>query len=356
MTDKVGDDDGPEGSESSQVMKGWGDKHELALLRSVVEVIGEAIIVTGPDLDRSGPLIEYVNPGFERMTGYAVHEAVGRSPRFLQGPNTDRAVLDRLRMALRAGQSFQGETINYRKDGTEYPVEWLITPVLDGGRIVHWIAAQRDVTERRRAEERQVRMLNELNHRVNNSLSAVQSVAAQTFRDGQRSVAEIRDAFGDRLLALSRVNILLARGYWEGAALQELAEGQLMFRRGSIAGRIDIAGPEVRLRSGAALVLGMALHELATNAARHGALSSPGGRVQLRWSVELEDGIRWLRLRWLEEGGPLVPSAPRLGFGSRLVERGLAHGINGRARLLFDRAGLRCDVDAPLDGLLNAMH
>ncbi|HUS14571.1 MAG TPA: sensor histidine kinase, partial [Chloroflexia bacterium] len=119
---------------------------------------------------------------------------------------------------------------------------------------------------------------------------------------------------------------------------------------------IDIGGPEVRLRSGAAVILGMALHELATNAARHGALSSPGGHVQLRWLVEQEDGVGWLRLRWLEVGGPLVPSPPRFGFGSRLVERGLAHGIHGRVRLLFERSGLRCEVDAPLDSVVNAMR
>ena len=127
MTDRVEHADAPKDSTTSHKMQGWGGKHELALLRSAIRAIGEAIIVTGPGLDPPGPLIEYVNPGFEHMTGYAAHEVVGRSPRFLQGPNTDRAVLDRLAIALRAGLSFRGETVNYRKDGTEYLVEWLIT-------------------------------------------------------------------------------------------------------------------------------------------------------------------------------------------------------------------------------------
>lgn len=354
MTDRVGYDDTPGNAGHSHKREGWGDKHELALLRSAIRAIGEAIVVTGSELDPPGPLIEYVNPGFERMTGYAAHEVLGRSPRFLQGSNTNREVLGRLRVALHAGQSFQGETVNYRKDGTEYHVEWLITPVLDEGRIMHWVAAQRDVTERKRAEERQARMRDELNHRVNNSLSAVQSVAAQTFREGQKNIEEVWAVFQGRLLALSRAHILLARGNWEGVLLQELAEGQLMVHRDGDAGRINIAGPEVRLRSGATVVLGMALHELATNALRYGALSSPGGRVQLRWSVQSDGKARLLRLLWLEQGGPPVHAPPRLGFGSRLIERGLAHEVGAGVRLLFEPSGLRCEVDAPLDAIAGA--
>jgi two-component sensor histidine kinase len=196
-------------------------------------------------------------------------------------------------------------------------------------------------------------MVDELNHRVNNSLAAVQSVAAQTFRDPQRSVGELRDAFRDRLLALSRVHILLAREHWEGVRLRELADGQVVPRRsGAVGGRIDIAGPEVRLAPGAAVALGMALHELTTNAAVHGALSLPHGHAQLRWWVEAGTGGGRLRLRWIEDGGPPVPSLlPRRGFGSRLIERGLAHGLRAAVRLSFDPAGLRCEVNAPLDAV-----
>jgi PAS domain S-box-containing protein len=330
-------------------MAGWSGQQELALLRSAIRAIGEAIIITGPDLDPPGPLIEYVNPGFEHMTGYAASEVIGKSPRLLQGPNTDRAELDRLRGALSAGCPFRGNAINYRKDGTEYAVEWVITPVLDAGRVAHWIAAQRDVTERRRAEERQQRMVDELNHRVNNSLTAVQSVAAQTLQDGQRSVGEMREAFRNRLLALSRVHVLLAREHWEGVPLKSLAAGQLSPRRDLASGRIDIAGPDVRIGPGAAVALGMAFHELATNALRHGALSSQSGHVRLQWSIEPGPEGGHLRLQWTEEDGPPVPSPPpRRGFGSRLLERGLAHGIQAGVRLLFETSGLRCEVDAPL--------
>jgi PAS domain S-box-containing protein len=313
-------------------------------LRSAVTAIGEAIVITSPDLDPPGPFIEYVNPGFEQMTGYAADEVLGRSPRFLQGPSTDRSVLSQLRTALQAGRGFRGETVNYRKDGAEYVVEWLVNPVLDSSRIVHWVAVQRDVTERRRAEERQRRMVDELNHRVNNSLTAVQSVAAQTFRDGRRRVGEVRNAFRDRLLALSRVHILLARGHWEGVSLQNLAEGQLV-PRGVDEKRVDIAGPDVRIGPSAAVALGMALHELATNALMYGALSSFDGHVRLSWSVEPGDGHECLRLRWVEEGGPPVHWP---------ASRGLAHGMRAGVRLLFEPPGLRCEVDAPLDAVTGA--
>ncbi|MBL6459501.1 PAS domain S-box protein [Belnapia sp. T6] len=319
-------------------------------MRSAVRAIGEAIVITGPELDPPGPLIEYVDPGFERMTGYAAHDVVGQSPRILQGSLTDRDVLARLRSALRAGKSFQGEAVNYRKDGSTYTVEWLITPVVEDGRVVHWVAAQRDVTERKRAEERQKRMVDELNHRVNNSLAAVQSVAAQTFQDDRRSVAEVRDAFRSRLLALSRVHVLLAQEYWEGAPLRALVERQLI-QRGGTAERINLAGPEVRLRPGAAVAFGMALHELRMNALRHGALSGPGGRVQLHWSINRNSELERLQLSWAEEDGPPVLRPTRRGFGSRLIERGLTHGLRAGVRLLFEPSGLRCEVDAPLEAV-----
>lgn len=341
------------GEAEGEAATAGGASRELELLRAAVEAVGEAIVITGPDLDPPGPRIEYVNSGFTRMTGYAAEEVVGRTPRFLQGPETDRAVLDRMRAALEAGQPTRGEAVNYRKDGTAFFIEWLITPVVDEqGRVAHWVSAQRDVTGRKRAEARQRRLLDEVNHRVNNTLAAVQSVAAQTLRSAPCSEA-VRAAFLGRLLALSRVHDLLARGYWAGAPLRDLSEGQLASHRGGDAARVQAAGPEVWLRPGAAVALGMALHELAANAAAHGALSSPGGRVQLDWSVGPAAQGERLRVRWAEEGGPRLPGPPaRRGFGSRLIERGLTQELQAEARLLFEAPGLRCEIDAPLAAIL----
>ena len=116
------------------------DEIDLRLLKAAVEATGEAILITTAELDEPGPRIEYANAAFVRLTGYPLEEVIGRSPRFLQGPKTDRAELDRTRASLEAGEAFQGETLNYRKDGSTYMVEWLITPVRDAdGRITHWV-------------------------------------------------------------------------------------------------------------------------------------------------------------------------------------------------------------------------
>ncbi|MBA2447694.1 MAG: PAS domain S-box protein [Chloroflexi bacterium] len=127
----------------------------LRLFGSAVREADEAIMVTTADLDQPGPLIVSVNPAFTRMTGYPAEEAVGRSPRILQGPKTDRAVLDRLRQSLTRGEPFHGEAINYRKDGTEFYLEWRVAPIrTEAGQITHFVATQQDVTERKRAEAR----------------------------------------------------------------------------------------------------------------------------------------------------------------------------------------------------------
>jgi PAS domain S-box-containing protein len=126
----------------------------LHLLNSSMASISEPVLITDADLESPGPRIVYANPAFCTMTGYSLHELLGRTPRLLQGPATDPMILEELRTALRDGQNFQGGTINYRKDGTPYEVEWRISPVLDDtGHITHFAAAQRDITERRRVEK-----------------------------------------------------------------------------------------------------------------------------------------------------------------------------------------------------------
>ena len=127
---------------------------DLSLYKSVVESANDAVIVTTPELDAPGPQIIYVNPAFERMTGWAPEEILGKTPRVLQGPRTPRALLDRLRRDLQTQRSFHGEGINYRRDGSEYHVEWRIAPVEDDGKVLYWVAIQRDVTARQRAEDR----------------------------------------------------------------------------------------------------------------------------------------------------------------------------------------------------------
>ena len=322
---------------------------ELGLLRAALEAVGEGIIITGPDLDPPGPRIEYINAGFTRMTGYAPEEVLGRTPRMFQGPATDRAVLDRMRADLVAGRPFRGEAVNYRKDGAAFTVEWLITPVLDGdGRVAHWVSAQRDVTERKRAEVRQRRLLAELNHRVKNTLAAVQSVAAQTARETEGGADAFRPAFQARLMALARSHDMLTEGGWEGASLREVARRALAAHGGTPA-RFGLSGPPVRLAPAAVVTLNLAFHELATNAAKHGALSVPGGRVGVDWALEAAAGGGGpvLAISWKECGGPPVRLPERRGFGSRLIERGLPQEFGAEVSLDFAPAGVDCRIRLP---------
>ncbi|MBW4418371.1 MAG: PAS domain S-box protein [Myxacorys californica WJT36-NPBG1] len=132
----------------------------IQLLLSAVQQSRDSIVITTANLNSPGPEMVYVNPAFSRMTGYRIEESLGKTPRFLQGPNTDRALLDRLRQALEQGKPFHGEAINYHKDGSEYYVEWNITPIRNAHHdVTHFVAIQRDITERKRLEEEREHLL-----------------------------------------------------------------------------------------------------------------------------------------------------------------------------------------------------
>lgn len=204
----------------------------------------------------------------------------------------------------------------------------------------------REINRRRRAEEHQKLLINELNHRVKNTLATVQSIAAQTFRGG---IVDDKacGAFEARLFALAQAHNLLTRENWESVELRDLAVQVLEpFRdRLGTAARIAIAGDDIRLPPSMALALSMAFHELATNAVKYGALSNDVGQVSLTWQVEPAPHGNRLRLHWQERGGPIVEPPRRKGFGSRLIERGLAYELGGTARLDHEPAGVNCVID-----------
>lgn len=316
------------------------------LLQAAVEATGEAILITTSDLDEPGPVIVYANPAFTKLSGYDATEAVGRSPRFLQGPGTDRTALDRTRAALEAGEAFQGEAVNYRKDGTTYRVEWLITPVRAGdGRITHWVSAQRDVTERRSFEDRQALMVRELHHRVKNTLATVQAVLNATMRSSV-SMPEFTRAFTGRIMSLARTHALITEDQAQVASFEELLRAELdPYREG---GRISLDGPTLQLPSELAVPVSMALHELTTNALRHGALGHPGGRVAVTWNVE--DGPAGPSLAWVwnEHDGPQPTLPTREGFGMRLLNKILSAQTAAEVDVASDPDGLRINVRIPL--------
>ncbi|WP_395671247.1 HWE histidine kinase domain-containing protein [Phenylobacterium sp.] len=210
------------------------------------------------------------------------------------------------------------------------------------GRPHRLLSVQTDVTNAKREDSRRQLLVNELNHRVKNTLATIQSVAAQTMRSAP-SLEAARRVFEDRLLALSRTHDVLTRRTWEGATVGEIAAAAA---EPYGPGRWRIEGPEVSLPPQIALSLSLALHELATNAAKYGALSGPEGEVEIDWASR--DGE--LRLTWRERGGPLVSAPTRRGFGTRLIERGLARELGGDVKLEFAPDGVVCEVRAPLQG------
>jgi PAS domain S-box-containing protein len=212
---------------------------------------------------------------------------------------------------------------------------------------VRLVGAHIDITERKEAEAQQRLLMQELSHRVKNSLAMVQAIASNTLRNAT-SLENAREAFSQRLAALARAHDLLVGGNWANAALSHLVE--------SIVGiqgqpeRFIRSGPEVVLGSKAALALTLILHELATNAVKYGSLSNAGGRVLLNWRLDEFDGERQFRLRWQEEGGPTVTPPTRRGFGSRLIERTFPT-VKGSAELAYPPTGVVFTLDAPLSAL-----
>ncbi|WP_245930653.1 HWE histidine kinase domain-containing protein [Methylobacterium radiodurans] len=319
---------------------------DLRLLRAAVEASGEAILITSAELDEPGPRIEYANPAFSRMTGYEFDEVVGRSPRLLQGPETDRATLVRVRAALEAGEAVRDEVLNYRKDGSTYRVEWVITPVCDGdGRIAHWVSTQRDVTERRAYEDRQALMVRELHHRVKNTLATVQAVLNATVRSSL-TIPEFTRALSGRIASLARTHALITEDVAQAASFDGLLRAELSPY--DERGRLSLDGPRVALPSEAAVPVGMALHELTTNALRHGSLADPNGRLQVTWWVEEGSAGRALRWDWTEHDGPPAPYPTREGFGHRLLNKVLATQTGAEVDVDFAADGLRVSVRMPL--------
>jgi PAS domain S-box-containing protein len=240
-----------------------------------------------------------------------------------------------------------------RPDGR---VVWLSvrsTPVrADNGQLLYLVRVVQDITERKASERRQKLLIDELNHRVKNTLATVQSLASQTAR-GAPTPAVFRKSFEGRLIALSKAHDQLTVHHWESVDLRELLSGSLAPYAGAGPDRIVLRGEDFVLRPRAVLTLAMVFHELTTNAAKYGALSAPGGTIEIRWSPLLsEDGSRtMLKIEWIEQGGPPVVEPTRRGFGSKFIEGSIAADHGGSVRLNFEPTGLRCEILMALDAI-----
>ena len=246
-------------------------------------------------------------------------------------------------IALREGRALTGEAIAVRPDGSQVAFAAYPKPLHDAsGELIGAVNTLVDITDRKAHEERQRLLINELNHRVKNTLATVQSIAQQSLRG---CPGEHIEWFLGRLIALSEAHDVLTSQGWQGASIRELLARVIAPLRSPEQHRFAISGPNLFLSPRMALSLSMALHELCTNAAKYGALSMSEGRVLVAWSIAGGDR---LRLRWEEQDGPPVEAPRSKGFGSRLITRGVAHELSAQVRLEFPVTGVVCEIDAPL--------
>jgi PAS domain S-box-containing protein len=222
---------------------------------------------------------------------------------------------------------FGGRFLSYR-----------LFPLGDGMGVVF-----RDITDRKHAEEQRDLLVRELEHRVKNTLSIVQSIAAQTFRNSGVDAA-VQRAFEARLITLGNVHGVLTQRGWDSADLRDVVSSALRPHAALDRERFTVAGPALRLGPKSAVALSMAVHELCTNAIKYGALSAESGHVDVDWRAQ--DGrLHW---QWRERGGPPVTQPTRTGFGARMIERALAMQLSGTVTIDYRASGLVCTIDAPI--------
>ena len=288
-----------------------------ALLGAALDVAGLALVITEAALDPPGPLIRYANAHFEAVTGYPAAELLGHSPRILQGPETDRAELRRLRQELETTRHFIGAAVNHRKDGSRYLNEWIVLPILGlDGTVTHWLSIQRDVSR----EGRPHPGAQALRTRTAALLDSVRAIATLSL-----TTPEQEQAFGGRLAALGHAQALSGAG---GAGLSELLRAIL----GPRAATATLEGPPVSLPPGTAEPLALALHELAVQS---------GEKARVTWRMEPAPARR-LYLDWR------APAAAPSGQAWPMIKSALAFALGAETHLRHEGDHLHCTLAIPL--------
>ncbi len=312
-----------------------------ARFRGMADSAPAPVWVTGA----AGP-IEFVNQPFASLVGRPASELTGDFWLELIHPD-DLVHVATERAAARQDLSAYTFEARFRTAGGAW--RWMRASsrprFSEAGVFQGYVGMAVDVTDAKAADERQTLLINELNHRVKNTLATVQSIAHQTLREGMVT-REARDRFTERLLALSAAHNVLTRENWEGAEVGRLVADAARPYEEAGRRRIALDGPATRVAPNVALALSMALHELATNAVKYGALSIPEGDVSVTWNPAESGGAA--ELEWRESGGPRVEPPERSGFGSRLLRQGLATELGAPAILDYAPAGVVCRLRVPV--------
>jgi PAS domain S-box-containing protein len=302
-------------------------------LASIVESSDDAIVSKSLD-----GIVTSWNRGAERIFGYTAAEMIGQ-PITLVIPqdrhSEEREILTRIRRGERIDHY---ETVRQRKNGSLIIVSLTVSPVKNAeGTIIGASKIARDITEQRRNQEKLATLAREAEHRSKNMLASVQAVVNFSQADTPEALKEV---IKGRIQALANVHSIFVETRWIGAELSAIATQELTpFRAGSQS-RVRIEGPPILLEPTIAQAVAIALHELATNAAKYGSLSTPGGRIDLTWQQETDGQVT---LRWAETGGPAVQTPTRRGFGSLVIERIIGQS-SGQSRFDWRPEGLVCDI------------
>jgi PAS domain S-box-containing protein len=311
---------------------------EITWLASIVQSSDDAIV--GTNVDRT---ITSWNKGAERLFGHLAEEAIGKSlPILMPRQDQNDTIVERIWLGDRIEHY---ETARRREDGDLVDLLLTISPVRDAeGTIVGTSAIAHDITERKRSEAQISTLAREAEHRAKNLLSNVKAMVRLSQAD---TIEGFKEAIEGRIEALANVHSLFAKSRWMGAELGSLIKQELLpySRDGQMRTLID--GPTIMLKADLAQTIAVALHELATNAAKYGALSVATGRVRVEWSLSANAGGR-LVLRWTEAGGPLVNPPTRKGFGTHVMEVMIRSHEGGDVRLDWHDEGLLCEIALPM--------
>lgn len=303
-----------------------------AYLAAVVSSSADAIVT----FDCRGDILSW-NEAAERIFGYTKEEATGRSIVILSPPHSEFSALSFVEKAW-AGESVQFEAERRRKDGGLFHAAITAAPVRAAdGRVISVVATVRDATLRKNNERRQALLVRELHHRVRNTLATVQAIAGASARHAD-SLDEFRETFSQRIGSLAQAHALLTEDNWQSVNLRQLM--LLELKPYAETDRIMLEGPPIVLDAPSAIPISMAVHELTTNAAKHGALSKTCGRIEVRWSVSGTGEKRALDLAWRERDGPRVEPPAHRGFGSLLLNTVLRMQLGAQVVVEYPPAGL----------------
>ena len=309
-----------------------------AMLAAIVASTSDGVISKTLD-----GIITSWNNSAERILGYSEAEMLNQSIRRII-PLERQSEEDRILATVGRGEMIDNfETVRLRKDGSLIDVSVTVSPVRDSkGDVIGASKILRDIRDKRQTQQQLQDLLAEVNHRSKNLLSLVQAIARQMTRHGRELDL---DRFLERLQAIASNQDLLIQNDWRFILLDELVRSQLRTFGDAIGNRITIAGPYVELTPEAAQSIGMAVHELATNAAKYGALSNNEGRIDINWS---RGGNRF-GMHWIETGGPKVSPPERTGFGSRVISDMVKLSLDGTVAVLFQPSGLSWQLSCPLE-------